>query len=196
MRTAPPDCRRCPALAANRHRVVNGYGEVPAQVMFVGEAPGRLGADVTGVPFTRDRSGRRLQALLIHLGLSLETDPASERPRLQRCYLTNAVRCNPPNNRRPNAREIAACQPYLIQEIAAVRPLILVPVGLLATGLILRHLGLPRGPMKALHARPLVPPDRIGSPRTRWVLPLRHPSRASNAELEQFAEVLSALLTT
>ena len=60
-------CRRCPALVANRHRIVHGYGRPPEDggvaVLFVGEAPGAKGGDVTGVPFTRDRSGARLQVL-------------------------------------------------------------------------------------------------------------------------------------
>jgi len=196
MTVAPTDCRRCPILAANRHRVVSGYGTVPAEVMFVGEAPGRHGADVTGVPFTRDRSGRRLQALLIRVGLSLEQDPSVERPRLRYCFLSNIVRCNPPGNRRPTAAEVAACRPYLLQEIADVHPRILVPVGLLASQILLEWLGLPSGRMRDLHARPVPIPSGSGPDGLRLVLPLRHPSRASNAELTAFAHVLSSLLTT
>ncbi|MCB0241567.1 MAG: uracil-DNA glycosylase, partial [Anaerolineae bacterium] len=60
--------------------------------MIVGEAPGYLGADRTGVPFTGDRSGRRVQKLLIALGMSEETDPAVETPRLRGVWLTNVVR--------------------------------------------------------------------------------------------------------
>jgi len=176
--------------------VVGGYGAVPAAVMFVGEAPGRHGADITGVPFTRDRSGRRLQALLIRLGLSLEDDPTVERPRLRGCYLTNVVRCNPPGNRRPTVSETAACLPYLLEEIAHVRPRILVPVGLLASRALLGWLGLPAGRMRDLHARPIPVPPGAGPDGLQFVLPLRHPSRASNAELDKFAHALSDLLWT
>jgi DNA polymerase len=193
---APPDCRRCPALAANRNRVVGGYGAVPATVMFVGEAPGRHGADLTGVPFTRDRSGRRLQAILIRMGLSSESNPAAERPRLRGCYLTNVVRCNPPGNRRPTASETAACLLYLLEEIAHVRPRILVPVGLLASQALMGWLGLPAGRMRDLHARPIPVPSGIGPDGLQFILPLRHPSRASNAELDRFARALSDLLWT
>ena len=190
----PPTCRRCPELAANRSRVVPGYGPIPARVMFVGEAPGYRGADVTGVPFTRDRSGRRLQALLIRLGLSLETDPAVEQPRLRDCYLTNLVRCNPPGNRRPTRAEIDACFPYLLAELDQVRPRVLVPVGLLATQALLNHLlGRRAGRMRELHARPIrIEPGTYPGP-LEVILPLRHPSRASNQELETFARALATL---
>ena len=174
--------------------MVDGYGPVPAEVMFVGEAPGRHGADLTGVPFTRDRSGRRLQAILIRLGLSLESDPLIERPRLRGCYLTNVVRCTPPGNRRPTGSEVTACLPYLLEEIARVRPRILVPVGLLASQALLGWLGLPAGRMRDLHARPIPVPPGTGPDGLEFVLPLRHPSRASNAELDTFVQVLSALL--
>jgi len=188
------DCQRCPALAANRSRIVPGYGAVPARVMFVGEAPGRHGADVTGVPFTRDRSGRRLQALLIRLGLSLERDPTVEQPRLRDCFLTNLVRCNPPQNRRPTRAEVAACFPNLRVELERVRPRVLVPVGLLAAQTLLRWLGMPAGPMRDLHARPIWIEPGVHPGPLEVVLPLRHPSRASNGELESFAQALATLL--
>jgi uracil-DNA glycosylase family 4 len=188
-------CRRCPALVASRSRIVYGYGTLPAAVMFVGEAPGRRGADRTGLPFTRDRSGRRLQALLIRLGLSLESDPGVERPRLQDCFLTNLVRCNPPGNRRPTRAEVDACFPYLQADLERVRPRILVPVGLLATRALLgRLLGRPAGRMCDHHARPM----RVGlgtcPTPLEFILPMHHPSRASNAELSEFAQVLVTLL--
>jgi uracil-DNA glycosylase family 4 len=187
--TAPLDCRRCPELAANRSRVVPGYGTLPAEVMFVGEAPGCHGADVTGVPFTRDRSGRRLQVLLPRLGLSPETDPAVERPRLRECFLTNVVRCNPPQNRRPKRDEVAACVPYLQEELERVRPRILVPVGLVAADVLLRQLlGRRAGRMRQHHARPIALEPGAVPGSLEVILPLRHPSRASNAELDAFVE--------
>jgi uracil-DNA glycosylase family 4 len=188
-------CRRCPALAANRSRIVPGYGPIPATVAFVGEAPGRHGADLTGVPFTRDRSGRRLQGLLIRMGLSAESDPAAERPRLQGCFLTNVVRCNPPNNRRPTRTEAAACFCNVQAELQRVQPRILVPVGLLATQVLLRWLSNhPAGRMREVHARPVPVEPGICPGPLEAILPLRHPSRASNAELAAFARALARLL--
>lgn len=190
-------CRRCPALVANRQRIVHGYGvppfpavtrEVPAvRVVFVGEAPGYRGGDRTGVPFTRDRSGVRLQQVLMDLGLSEECDPHVERPRL-RCFVTNTVRCNPPGNRTPTRAEVAHCLPYLWQELELFRPHIVVPVGNVATqALFPRLLGLPAPPIGQAHAQVFAGHGVI-------VVPMRHPARIARADLAQFVAVMRALL--
>ena len=182
-------CRRCPALVANRHRIVHGYGPLPGDgvpVLFVGEAPGTRGGDVTGVPFTRDRSGLRLQQILIRLGLSAETDPRVEAPRL-RCFVTNVVRCNPPGNRAPSRAEIERCLPYLWQEIEIWQPRIVVPVGNVAARAVIPRLtGQPAPPIgrcnaQVLGSRPLV-------------VPMRHPARSPNADLDRFVAVMLELL--
>jgi uracil-DNA glycosylase family 4 len=179
-------CSRCTALAANRRRIVRGYGAADARVLFVGEAPGCKGADLTGVPFTRDRSGVRFQQMLIALGLSAETDPRVERPQLT-CFVTNVVRCNPPANRAPSREEIASCVPYLWQELALVQPDIVVPVGGVAAQELFMHLlGRPAPPIGQAHAK--VFPTGTASPRI--LLPMRHPSRISNIELERFIAVM------
>src|SRR5690242_1762668 len=90
------DCTRCPALVASRKRIVHGYGDSRARIVFVGEAPGQHGADRTGVPFSGDKSGRVLQRMLIALELMDPLSPA-DMPALH-CYVTNAVRCCPPAN--------------------------------------------------------------------------------------------------
>jgi uracil-DNA glycosylase len=183
-------CWRCPALVANRRRIVHGYGMPPAPgltvVMFVGEAPGAKGGDVTGVPFTRDRSGLRLQRILRRLGLSAESDPRVENPRLS-CFVTNVVRCNPPGNRTPLRSEIETCLPYLWQEVEAWQPQIVVPVGnVAAQAMIPRLTGQPAPPIGRCHA--LV----LGS--RPLVVPMRHPVRASNADLDRFVVVMQKLL--
>ena len=187
------DCNRCPALAANRRCIVHGYGPAPARVLFVGEAPGTHGADQTGVPFTRDRSGKRLQQVLIDLGLSSETDPRAEHPQLQ-CYVTNVVRCNPPANRRPMPAEIAACLPALWSDLAAVQPEFVIPVGGLAWQVIGHALlGRPVPPITRVHAQAW-PIDTAGGSGPRLIVPMRHPARISNAGLSQFVAVMSELL--
>src|SRR5262245_32692858 len=118
-------CARCPALAASRSRVVHGYGDPSARVVFVGEAPGRHGADRTGIPFSGDKSGRALQRILIAVGLQGDQAPV-ERPRL-RCFVTNVARCCPPANRTPTPREVANCAPFLAHELGAIDPWIVVP---------------------------------------------------------------------
>ena len=180
-------CTRCPELAANRNCIVHGYGAPGARVFIVGEAPGYKGGDVTGVPFTRDRSGVRLQRMLIELGLSEETGPYREQPRL-RCFITNVARCNPPANRTPTRAEVANCLPYLWQELAMIQPRIVVPVGNVAARAIFPHLlDQPAPPITQAHAQ-------VYARDGWWVVPMRHPARISNADLARFGEVLGQLL--
>ncbi len=182
-------CTRCSALLASRHCIVHGYGSPEASVVLIGEAPGYKGGDLTGVPFTRDRSGVRLRQLLIELELSAETDPHVERPQL-RCFVTNVVRCNPPSNRTPSRAEIANCQPYLWQELALLKSRIVVPMGNVATQVL--FLGLksqPAPPIRLAHAQ-------IFSENGMSIVPMRHPARISNADLQRFVAVLRPLLQT
>jgi DNA polymerase len=181
-------CIRCPDLVANRRCIVHGYGPPDAEVVFVGEAPGYRGGDLTGIPFTRDRSGVRLQRVLIELGLSDENDPRLERPRL-RCFVTNAVRCNPPSNRTPTRNEIDRCQPYLWQELALLQPEIVVPLGNVAARIIFpKLLDRQAPPITQAHAQTYSGDGFV-------VVPMRHPARISNADLERFITVLRSLLT-
>lgn len=181
------ECARCPDLVANRRCIVHGYGPADASVVFVGEAPGYKGGDLTGVPFTRDRSGVRLQQMLIELGLSGEIDPRLERPRLH-CFVTNVVRCNPPANRTPKRAEIAQCQPFLWQELALLQPRIIVPLGNVATTVLFPQLvGQPAPPITQAHAQ-------VFSRDGVRVVPMRHPARISNADLRRFVTVLGPLL--
>jgi len=179
-------CSRCPALAANRRRIVHGYGAADARVLFVGEAPGYKGADLTGVPFTRDRSGVRFQRMLIALGLSVETDPRVEHPRLA-CFVTNVVRCNPPGNRAPSREEVANCLSYLWQELALVQPTSSCP----SAGWQLRSCSSNCWASQHLlsaRAHAQVFSTLIAKPRI--LLPMRHPSRISNAEMARFIAAL------
>jgi uracil-DNA glycosylase family 4 len=180
-------CTRCPALVANRECIVHGYGPADARVLLVGEAPGYKGGDVTGVPFTRDRSGLRLQRALIELGLSEESNARVERPRL-RCFVTNVVRCNPPANRAPSRTEIANCLPHLWQELAWLQPEIVVPIGnVAAQALFPRLLGRRAAPITQVHARAFAVDGVV-------VVPMRHPARISNADLDRFVAAMRSLL--
>lgn len=117
------ECCDCAALVKCRSRVVPGDGAVPAQVMFVGIAPGRFGGDITGIPFSGDRSGILLRSMIARVGV----DDA---------FITNLVRCNPRDergrNRDPNASEIGNCRRHLEDEIAMVRPRVIVCLGKMA----------------------------------------------------------------
>ena len=184
------ECTRCPALAANRQRIVRGYGDPQARLMIVGEAPGYLGADRTGVPFTGDRSGRRVQKLLIALGMSEETDPAVETPRLRGVWLTNVVRCNPPGNRNPTPAEVANCAPFLRAEMEAIKPKVVATLGNFAARWAFGELlgQEPPAGVRALHGQTW----RAGDVT---LLCLVHPARASNAQIAVAEQVLRSLLT-
>ena len=180
----PYTCQRCPALVRNRRRIVHGHGDTNADLLFIGEAPGEKGADLTGVPFTRDRSGKRLQRLLIQLGLSLETDPACESPRLVNCYVTNLVRCNPPGNRNPTGREIENCQPFLEEELRRVRPKVVISIGNFATRWVFqRYRGVRSEPITGIHATVF-----DGDPFV--IVPMKHPARISNRMMGEIENTL------
>ena len=181
-------CQRCPELVRNRRQIVHGYGDANADFLFVGEATGKNGADLTGVPFTRDQSGQRLQRLLIQLGLSEETDEQYALPRLINCYVTNLVRCNPPNNRNPTRVEIEKCQPYLVEEIRRIQPKVVIPIGNFATKWVFRtYRGVSPKPIQQIHAK-ILP----GAPFT--IIPMKHPARISHRMLAQIEVVLRHVL--
>jgi len=123
LRVAMLECVRCTALVRSRSQVVPGAGEIPAAVAFVGLAPGRLGGDRTGIPFSGDRSGELLRRMILRANL-----PA--------VFITNVVRCNPRDsrgrNRDPNAREISNCRSHLRAELAFARPRLVVGLGRIA----------------------------------------------------------------
>lgn len=129
-------CVSCKELVKTRSQVVVGYGDVSAKILLIGEAPGRLGADVTGVPFTRDRSGVFLQRMLGKLGLN-KSEPENELPVLKDVYITNIVKCNPQSstgvNRSPKKEEIYECRRHLLNEIEIIKPRIIVTLGLPAS---------------------------------------------------------------
>lgn len=120
------ECQNCPNLVACREAVVHGYGDVGAEFAVVGTAPGP-GAEETGVPFTGDEAGRRLQRVLGELGFSRSPPDASE-PDLQNVFLTALTRCRSPD-REPTDEEIRRCDPYLTAELRMINPEIIVAVG-------------------------------------------------------------------
>src|SRR5580704_10713408 len=117
-------CTRCP-LAAGRTTVVFGEGDPNANLMVVGEGPGR-DEDLQGRPFV-GRSGQLLDRLL------------AEEAGLRRgqVYIANVVKCRPPGNRDPLPEEIAACRPFLDQQVALIAPRVVVTLGNFATRLLL-----------------------------------------------------------
>ncbi|MGH2687147.1 MAG: uracil-DNA glycosylase [Actinomycetota bacterium] len=118
------DCVRCP-LAGGRTQVVWGMGDPNADLMFVGEGPGAE-EDKQGLPFV-GRSGKLLDRLMLEeIGITRD-----------RCYIANVVKCRPPANRDPKPEEIAACRPWLEQQVDAIRPKVVVTLGRFAAQVLL-----------------------------------------------------------
>ena len=109
-------CERCPALVESRSRIVNGVGPADADLLFLGEAPGKH-EDEGGEPFV-GRSGDVLDEALRDAGVARSD-----------VRITNCVRCRPPENRDPHKAELSNCREYLDAEIAAVDPDLVVTLG-------------------------------------------------------------------
>ena len=130
-------CVRCP-LSKGRTQVVFGVGDPHADLMFVGEGPGRE-EDLAGEPFV-GRSGKLLDRLM-HEELGMDR---------RQCYIANVVKCRPPENRDPAPEEIEACRPYLEAQIDLIDPRVVVTLGNFAARLLLDTT---QG-IKALRGRP------------------------------------------
>lgn len=109
-------CTAC-GLCATRNRTVPGVGDVHADWLFVGEAPGAE-EDAKGEPFV-GQAGRLLDNMLAALAMT----------RARHVYIANIVKCRPPGNRTPEPAEAAACQPYLERQVALLQPKLIVALG-------------------------------------------------------------------
>jgi len=109
------DCRRC-ALAEGRTNLVFGVGSPTADLMFVGEAPGR-DEDRQGEPFV-GRAGQLLTKIIEAIGLTRDE-----------VYIANILKCRPPNNRDPLPVEVACCSPFLFRQIEVIKPKVVVALG-------------------------------------------------------------------
>jgi uracil-DNA glycosylase family 4 len=124
IRSGLGDCTRC-KLHGGRTRLVFGVGNPSAELMFVGEGPG-ADEDLQGEPFV-GRAGQLLTKMIEAMGFA-----RSE------VYIANVVKCRPPGNRDPEPDEIAACEPFLKAQIAAIRPRVVVALGRFAVQTLLR----------------------------------------------------------
>ena len=117
-------CSRC-SLCETRHNVVFGVGPKNADIMFIGEGPGEQ-EDLQGEPFV-GAAGKLLDDMLSIVDLSREN-----------CYIANIVKCRPPGNRDPKEEEQDACIDYLRNQVALIRPKIIVCLGRIAAMRIIR----------------------------------------------------------
>jgi uracil-DNA glycosylase len=118
------ECTRC-KLAGGRTTLVFGTGDPRAELMFVGEGPG-ADEDAQGEPFV-GKAGQLLTKMIEAMGFRRED-----------VYIANVVKCRPPGNRDPEPDEIAACEPFLARQIAAIGPKVVVALGRFAVQTLLR----------------------------------------------------------
>ena len=119
------ECTRC-KLHSTRTHLVYGVGNPGADLIFVGEAPGR-DEDQQGIPFV-GRAGQLLTKIIEAIGL-----------RRDDVYITNVIKCRPPNNRNPELDEIETCQPFLFAQIDAIQPKVIVALGAFAVKTLLQR---------------------------------------------------------
>ena len=119
------DCTRCKLHKAGRHHIVFGVGNPQADLMFVGEAPGR-DEDLQGIPFV-GRAGQKLTQIIEAIGLKRDD-----------VYIANVIKCRPPENRNPEPDEVDTCEPFLFRQVDAIRPKVIVALGTFAARSLLK----------------------------------------------------------
>ena len=124
LRASIQNCNRC-RLASSRTHIVFGEGNPNAKLVFIGEAPG-MEEDHSGRPFI-GKAGILLTRIIQAINLSREE-----------VFISSVIKCRPPENRTPEPDEIAACEPFLIKQIQAIRPAIICTLGSVATHTILK----------------------------------------------------------
>jgi uracil-DNA glycosylase len=113
------DCTRCVLHKQGRKQIVFGVGNPKADLMFIGEAPG-ADEDLQGEPFV-GRAGQLLNNMIKAMGLRRED-----------VYIANIIKCRPPGNRTPEREECETCSPFLMRQIAAIKPKAIVALGAVA----------------------------------------------------------------
>jgi len=109
-------CKLCSELAKTRNKVVFGSGNLQAELVFVGEAPG-ADEDQQGLPFV-GRAGQLLTKIIEAMGMARD-----------QVFICNVLKCRPPNNRPPAPGEVAHCRPYLKRQLEIIKPRVIVALG-------------------------------------------------------------------
>ena len=140
------DCQRC-GLGASRKELVYGVGNPNARLVLVGEAPGRE-EDQKGEPFVGE-AGRLLDRILQAMGMQRAD-----------VYICNVLKCRPPHNRDPQPGEVATCETFLIRQIAAIKPQVIIGLGRFAVQSLLQSevpISRIRGEWQSYQGIPLMP---------------------------------------
>ena len=180
-------CRTCPNLASKTAVLSELNGSLSPKVFFIGEAPGRVGADRTRRPFYGDKSGDNFQKLLDSIGLSRDD-----------IFITSAVMCSPRSvtdaNRRPTRTEIKNCSAYLTRVLGLIDPPVIATLGSVALEA-----------LKLIQYHEFTLREHAGTQQTwneRTLVPLYHPSpqviasqRGLETQLGHFAELRKMIRT-
>ena len=126
LREKVENCEKCSELCSTRNRVVFGSGDEGAKLVFVGEAPG-YNEDQQGLPFV-GRAGDLLEKILNAIGMSRDD-----------VYITNILKCRPPENRNPLPQEIVNCEPYLLAQLDLIKPNLICALGTYAAQTLLKN---------------------------------------------------------
>ncbi len=178
-------CTRCPAMSERTAILSERNGRVDARVMFIGEAPGRKGADRTRIPFSGDQSGKNFDRFIASIGLNRE-----------QLFITSAALCNPRTesgaNRKPSHREVSNCSSFLRRTIELVNPGVIVTLGSVALEA-----------LKRVEWHEFTLKDSVGEIlkwNDRLLVPIYHPSpqvlashRREAAQLEDYKVVAQAI---
>ena len=154
-------CTRCPAMCRKTAVLSKLNGNVNAQILFIGEAPGRKGADRTRIPFSGDQSGKNFDRYLSSINVTRD-----------QIFITSAALCNPQTasgaNRRPTQRELSNCSEFLSRTIELVNPRLVVTLGSVALDAVRR-----------INHHQLTLKEHVGKAHEwagRVLLPIYHPS--------------------
>ena len=181
-------CVRCSAMCARAAVLSELNGPVNARILFIGEAPGRKGADRTRIPFSGDQSGQNFDRFIASINLTRD-----------QIFITSAALCNPRAdsgaNRKPTQEEVANCSDFLRRTIALVDPRVIVTLGSVALAA-----------LKRIHYHELTLKEAAGKIE-RWngrlLVPIYHPSpqvlashRREAEQLEDYKVVANAVRNT
>src|ERR1700730_18187564 len=185
--TEAAECRTCPAMCEKSAVLSELNGPLDARVMFIGEAPGRKGADRTRIPFSGDQSGKNFDRFLASINLGRN-----------QIFITSAALCNPQTssgaNRKPTPTEVANCSGFLRRAIELIDPLVIVTLGSVALEA-----------LKRIHYHEFTLKEaaaRIHGWNGRILVPIYHPSpqglashRREAQQLEDYKVVAQAIRT-
>jgi len=171
------DCTRCKLHTLGRTQIVFGVGNPNADLMFVGEAPGR-DEDLQGYPFV-GRAGQLLTKIIEAIALKRED-----------VYIANVIKCRPPENRNPEPDEVATCEPFLFRQIDIIKPKVIVALGKFGAQTLLRTLD----PISRLRGR-------VFDYRGAKLIPTFHPAYllrnpSSKREVWEDMKLVRSLLTS